>query len=96
MESESIQRKASEADKPEHDYIETAGPGISPGEKAADEKNIRLPGQKKELKEADEYANLGYSYPTWKKWCVPSLYRPGIGDCTHHSLSPANIALLIG
>ncbi|KAK6078487.1 major facilitator superfamily transporter [Seiridium cupressi] len=64
------QRKLSESNAPEHDYIETSGPGISPNERATKEKKIHKPDNKKELKEADEYANLGYSYPTWKKWGI--------------------------
>jgi hypothetical protein len=74
MPTGSGQEAAAEASKPEHEYIESAGPGISPGEKAADEKDIRRTDRKVELKEADEYANLGYSYPTWKKWFVPTFH----------------------
>lgn len=69
--ADSGQPKVGDVDKPEHEYIESAGPGLSPGERANNEKAIHKPGHKKELKEADEYANLGYSYPTWKKWFVP-------------------------
>ncbi|KAK9770453.1 putative Major facilitator superfamily domain-containing protein [Seiridium cardinale] len=70
MSTEPAQRKVSESNAPEHDYIETSGPGISPNERATEEKKIDKPDHKKELKEADEYANLGYSYPTWKKWGI--------------------------
>ncbi|KAI1862200.1 uncharacterized protein JN550_010356 [Neoarthrinium moseri] len=62
--------KVKDTPKAEHEYIESAPPGGSPVEPNIGEKAAHRPGSKRELKETDEYAHLGYSYPTWRKWQI--------------------------
>lgn len=72
MASQSEPKRDSIVTKPDVEQIEASGRDAPSNEKDVKHKGTRKHEGKRELKEADEYEHLGYSYPTWRKWLVCS------------------------